>query len=141
MSSNARRYSKSKDDQKLLEEPKRRDRSRKPLVLCRVPGPGRGTVMRVPVVGELIYGLVEKYTLGQYPTMYIGQAWESVPCTVISIREKDVLVSLYIPEELDTQQGKPPSGPALMLTPRVDNNCEERENDDPYKTARQYPRR
>jgi hypothetical protein len=36
---------------------------------------------------------------------------------------------------------KAAGGPAVMLTPRVDSNCDEKENEDPYYIARQYPRR
>jgi hypothetical protein len=137
MSSNARRFSKSKDDQKLLEAPKKRDRSAKPLVLVRLPGAGRACVARVPVVGEVIWGLVEKYTFGPYPTLYTGAAWESIPCTVMNIRDKDIVISMYIPDELETKDDwKPPSGPVMLLSPRIDNHCGEREKDDPYHETR-----
>lgn len=137
MSSNARRLSKSKDDQKLLENPKVRDRACKPLVLVRLPGASRATVAKVPVVGEVIWGLIEKYTLGPNPVMYVGSVYESIPCTVMTIRDLDIVVSMYIPEELETKEGwKPPSGPVTLLCPRVDNHCNERDEDDPYFQTR-----
>lgn len=132
MSQNARRLSKSKDDEKLLENPKQRDRSKKPLILIRLPGPGRATVGKVPIVGEVVWGIIEKYTFGENPSLYTGPAWESIPCTILDIREKDVLISLYVPTDMQHEAGR-----ALVLkVPRVDNHCVEREKDDPYHDAK-----
>lgn len=143
MSLKARRLSKSEDDKQLLESPKVRDKSRRPLVMCRVSGPGRGVVMRQPVVGEIMYGLVEKYTFDKNPLLFMGPAWESLPCTVLSILEHDIVVMTTVPDDFETKDGHGwPPGPMKLKVPRIDeiNGERPKDDDDKYKSAQWYRR-
>jgi hypothetical protein len=95
----------------------------------------------VPVVGEIIYP-IEKYSVERDPMLFTGAAWDSLPCTVIEVREHDAIVMAVVPESFETKDGHGyRSGPIKFKIPRIDESNGERPKDEGEQAAKQWRRR